>query len=504
MADVGTPPIAARTRPRWSRLREWGHPVQSLRVRITLAAVLVTTLAVWAVGWLLVRSVEDAQIREIRQNIEANLDHVAEQLEDGVDAEAALDAAMPQLGYVKIVDASGTLITERRTAAGNGSEQDGDAGGPRPRSEGSSSAGLGLGDTQAQSRSADEVVTTKNGTTLDPAHADGTAMQAISRTVLTNDGLLTITGEAPVDEVARSIAALRRGLLVGLPALVGLVGAVAYVVVGRALRPVDAMRAEVDAISGSTMHRRVPEPPTSDEIGRLAHTMNAMLDRLDTAASRQRQFVSDASHELRSPVAAIRTSVEVARRKGGAADWTAVSDAVLAEEARLEALLDDLLVLATDDEARSAPMRAVPVDLSDLTVEEAGRPRRVPVNAAGAAAVDGPVAVPGVEDQLVRVVSHLLDNAARHATTEVHVGLVPGVGAVDLVIDDDGPGVPAAEREQIFERFARLDDSRARDKGGSGLGLAIVRSIATRHGGSAWVDDSPFGGARFVVRLPTS
>jgi signal transduction histidine kinase len=177
---------------------------------------------------------------------------------------------------------------------------------------------------------------------------------------------------------------------------------------------------------------------------------------------------------------------------------------VLAEEARLEALLDDLLLLATDDEARAAPVRAVPVDLSDLTVEEAGRPRRVPVDVAGVAAVDGRVVVLGVEDQLVRVVSHLLDNAARHAATEVHAGLVPGVGAVDLVIDDDGPGVPAGERERIFERFARLDDGRARDKGGSGLGLAVVRSIATRHGGSVRVEDSPLGGARFVVHLPTS
>ena len=136
----------------------------------------------------------------------------------------------------------------------------------------------------------------------------------------------------------------------GLPALVALVAAVAYVLVGRALRPVEAIRAEVDAITGSTLHRRVSEPPTDDEIGRLARTMNAMLDRLDTAATRQRQFVADASHELRSPVAAIRTGLEVARRKADRANWPAVADTALAEESKLEALLDDLLLLANHDE----------------------------------------------------------------------------------------------------------------------------------------------------------
>jgi signal transduction histidine kinase len=165
-------------------------------------------------------------------------------------------------------------------------------------------------------------------------------LERITRTVDTPSGRLTVTSAAPVDQVARSVDALRERLWIGLPALIALVAAVAWVLVGRALRPVDAMRAEVDEITGSTMHRRVPEPATGDEIGRLARTMNAMLSRLDATATRQRRFVSDASHELRSPVAAIRTSLEVARRKPDRADWPAVADTALAEEARLEALLE--------------------------------------------------------------------------------------------------------------------------------------------------------------------
>jgi signal transduction histidine kinase len=173
--------------------------------------------------------------------------------------------------------------------------------------------------------------------------------QQLSRTVSTPSGELTVYAAGPVDEVQENLEAVRRGLWVGLPLLVAAVAAVAWHLVGRSLRPVEAIRAEVAAIGGTTMHRRVPTPETDDEIGRLAHTMNGMLDRLEAAAARQRQFVSDASHELRSPVAAIRTDVEVALREGERADWRAVGTAVLAEEARLERLLDYLLVLAAVD-----------------------------------------------------------------------------------------------------------------------------------------------------------
>jgi signal transduction histidine kinase len=327
-------------------------------------------------------------------------------------------------------------------------------------------------------------------------------LETISRTVVTPDGTLSVTADAPVDQMGRSVDALRRALVVGLPALIAVVAALVWFLVGRALRPVDAIRAEADAITGSTMHRRVPEPPNRDEIGRLARTMNAMLSRLDDAATRQRQFVSDASHELRSPVAAIRTGLEVARRRPDRADWPAVADTALAEEARLEALLDDLLLLASQDETGNldAPSM-VPVTLTALARAETARPRRVPVHLtelpAGAEALE----IPGDAHQLARALANLVDNAARYATTAVGIGLVERDDTMRLTVDDDGPGIAPADRERVFERFTRLDDSRARGQGGTGLGLAVVRSIVTRHHGLVWIEDSPAGGARVVVEL---
>jgi signal transduction histidine kinase len=234
-----------------------------------------------------------------------------------------------------------------------------------------------------------------------------------------------------------------------------------------------------------------------------------MLDRLEAASDRQRQFVSDASHELRSPVAAIRTDLEVALREGEQADWPTVGTAVLAEEARLERLLDDLLTLAAADEAGTAPPADERVDLDDVVADVAARPRRVPVRWArrnGAAARDD-LTVAGRTDDLARLLTNLVDNAARHATEEVDIGVEvarspSGSAVVHLVVDDDGPGIPVADRRRVFDRFTRLDDGRARDSGGAGLGLAVVRSIAMRHRGRVWVDDAPSGGARLVVELP--
>src|SRR5262249_26843838 len=205
-------------------------------------------------------------------------------------------------------------------------------------------------------------------------------LQLADRKVKTPSGTLTVVAGVPVDEVRRSVDAVRRSMLLGLPGLVALVAALAWVLVGRALRPVEAMRRGGEAVSGSSMHRRVPEPGGDDEIGRLALTMNAMLGRLQGAAVRQRQFVSDASHELRSPVAAIRTDVEVALREGGTADWPTVGRAVLVEEDRLERLLSDLLLLALGDEnGNGGGPPAIPadarVDMAELVRAEADRGR---------------------------------------------------------------------------------------------------------------------------------
>jgi signal transduction histidine kinase len=275
-----------------------------------------------------------------------------------------------------------------------------------------------------------------------------------------------------------------------------------WVLVGRALRPVEAIRVQVDAITGATMDRRVPVPNTDDEVARLARTMNGMLERLEQASARQRAFVSDASHELRSPVSTIRTELEVASTHSAQADWPDVAQRTLGETERLSRLVDDLLALARLDEAQG-PGRRAPVDLDDLVLEESTRTHRVPVRTAGVTAGR----VSGDERQLTQVVRNLVDNAQRHATSQVALSLRHEGDELVLIVDDDGPGIAPADRERVFDRFTRIDEARGRAAGGAGLGLAVVKRVVDHHGGTVTVADSDpasggLGGARFVVRLP--
>ena len=316
------------------------------------------------------------------------------------------------------------------------------------------------------------------------------------------DGQYTVVAASPLEDVRRSVQTLASSLWVGIPLLVVLVGIVTWWLVGRALRPVERMRQEVEEISHTTLYRRIDEPATDDEVARLAHTMNDMLDRLDAAQQRQRQFVSDASHELRSPLATIRTTVEVASLHPQRADWPGVATTVLSESERLDELVADLLALAKLDETGNggAPRRLQAVDLDDLVLTDVARLRTlghiVRADGVSAARVDGD---PG---QLARLVRNLLDNAARHAASIVIVTLSEDGGQAVLRVDDDGPGIPAEDRERIFERFTRVDEGRARRQGGAGLGLSLVKVISVAHGGTVTASDAPAGGARFEVRLP--
>ncbi len=316
------------------------------------------------------------------------------------------------------------------------------------------------------------------------------------QTVATQQGQITLIADRSLAEVNRTVHTVDDALLLGVPALVAATALLAWQLAGRALRPVESIRAEAAAITGTTMHRRVPEPDTSDEVGRLARTMNAMLDRLEESSTRQRRFVSDASHELRSPVAAIRAQLEVALRRGDRADWPQVARRILDEDQRLEAAVGELLQLARVEEHESA--EPVDVDVDDLVLEEATRVRPVPLDTSRVSAGR----VRGDARQLSRLVRNLLDNACSHARTRVAVAVATGEGSVWMVVDDDGPGIPPEDRERVFDRFTRLDEGRERDAGGAGLGLAMVRSIAERHGGTVTAHDAPLGGARFVVRLP--
>ncbi|MFE5410128.1 sensor histidine kinase [Microbacterium sp. NPDC056569] len=313
-----------------------------------------------------------------------------------------------------------------------------------------------------------------------------------------DDGTLLLA--VPVEDDQQTLATVALLLAVAVFAVVALVAAITWWVVGRALRPVSRIRAEVDDISADRLDRRVAVPASGDEIAALAATMNRMLDRLDAAATAQRRFVSDASHELRSPLATIRQHAELAQLHPDATSVDDLAEVVHDEGLRMQELVDALLLLTRLDERAAQPRDDV--DMDDLALAEAKRLR------AGGAVVDASgihaARVPGDARLLGRLVRNLADNAARHARTAVAIGVLERDGQVLLTVDDDGVGVPPAERERIFERFVRLDEARARDAGGSGLGLAIVRAIAEAEGGSVRVEDSPLGGARFAVSLPAA
>ncbi len=277
------------------------------------------------------------------------------------------------------------------------------------------------------------------------------------------------------------------------------VALVAWAVTGLALRPVEAIRRRMARIGAGAFHERVPVPATRDEIAELAVTTNRTLDRLERSLVEQRRLVTDAAHELRTPVAVLRSTLEVALAHPDRADWRAVVERTLADTARLHRLTDDLLLLSRGEE-RPGQAGAVEWDglLSEQLAERAfGGERRIRV------AELRPATVPGTEQLLGRVVDNLLDNACRHAGAQVTVSLRTAGGQAVLTVADDGPGIPAADRERVFERFVRLDEARSRTDGGTGLGLSLVRGIAEGLGGSAQaVEPSAGTGAELVVRLP--
>ncbi|MEV4505159.1 sensor histidine kinase [Streptomyces klenkii] len=306
-----------------------------------------------------------------------------------------------------------------------------------------------------------------------------------------------------LNDVDGATHAVAVGLLAGAPPLIALAAAIAWAVTGLALRPVTTIRTELAAVTASALDRRVPVPAAGDEVTQLARTVNATLDRLELAVGRQRQFVADASHELRNPVAAVRSRLEVALAAPGGPSREAVG-AALEDTVRLQRVAADLLLLARFD-ARAPMATAEPVDLALLAAEEAARrpAARVPVSVRAGA----PVPLRGRTGQLERLLANLVDNALRYAASRVVItaSLDEAAGRAVLEVADDGPGIPEEERERVFERFVRLDAARTRESGGSGLGLAIAREIARAHGGSLEVapGGEPGGeGARLVARFP--
>jgi signal transduction histidine kinase len=447
----------------WSRLRAHAGTV---RVRTTAGAVVVVGVALLVASIAMVVLLRRSLTANVSTAARARADAVADLLAEGISG-CVVRGGDREEEFVQVLDPQGEVVACSPNLEGEDAVlrlAPGDTG----RVE-----GLSFEDDQFL------VVATSADTPQGPA------------TVMVGRTLESVTESSQV--VVSLVAA-------GFPLLLAVVAATSWRVVGRALAPVDAIRTEVDAISTAELHRRVPDPPGRDEIARLATTMNEMLARLEEGHDRQRRFVSDASHELRSPVATIRQHAEVAIAHPNRSSVEELAAVVLEEDIRLQRLVEDLLLLTRMDE-RTVHLRMTPVDLDDILLEEAQRLRsttalRIRTDGVSAGRVSGDSA------QLEKLVRNVTENAARHARSTVELSLTEADGEVLLRVDDDGRGIPPPERERAFERFVRLDEARARDSGGSGLGLAIVAEIAAAHGGSVVALEGPLGGLRIEAHLP--
>jgi signal transduction histidine kinase len=456
--------MAADRAPGWfARLRERAG---AIRVRTTAAAVLVVGVSLVIAAVAMVVFLERSLRADVRRNALARAEAVAAALSAESGA-AALAVGDPEEEFVQVLSEDGSVVGSSSNLSG------------RP-----ALVRLEPGQTATVER-----VPFEDGPFLAVATSSSTA-----------EGPVTVVVGRALEDVGDATRTVTGALAIGIPLLALLVGVVTWRVVGRALGPVERIRTEVEAISPEELHRRVPDPPGDDEIARLAATMNRMLTRLEEGQVRQRRFVSDASHELRSPVAAIRQHAEVALAHPDGTDPRDLAGIVLEEDVRLQGLVEDLLLLTRIDEG-TLRVAAQPVDLDDLVLEEAGRLRtstKLRIDIAGVSAGR----VLGDRAKLERLVRNLTGNATRHARDAIGLSLLERDGWVTFAVEDDGAGIAPEDRDRVFDRFVRLEDARDRDSGGSGLGLSIVREVATLHRGTVGVADGALGGARFEVRLP--
>lgn len=474
-----TPPPPERVEPTGRapiRVRVAG----SVRFRLTVTVVIVVGVSLIGGGLLLVKWVEATLVNDLRNR---NADHLAAM------AESLAAGRVPSELLYSMVDPESQ---DQDSAPGLFGQRGAE------RSTASTDYFLdrqGLKGLKVQGFNADGGLVVVQ---LQQALPEGQEVIEVTHEASTRWGVLTLHAVSSVSEIERSVTTLSAALWLGLPVLAFGAGIMTWLITGRALAPVGVMTRRVRELSATTLDARVPVPPTDDEIAQLAQTMNDMLDRLQRASVAQRQFVSDASHELRSPVASIRAQLETALRYPDDVDWPAVARIVLAEDTRLEHLVGNLLAMARLEEGRLGPRSEV--DLDDLVLSQTPRMTGIHLDLSGVSAGR----VWGNPDELTSVVRNLLDNAARHARDTVKVVVRETGPWVVLSVVDDGPGIAPENRERVFERFARLQEGRSRDQGGTGLGLALSRRIVEHHGGRIHVEDAEGGGAQFVVSLPAS
>lgn len=454
----------------------------SVRFRLTVTVVLVVGLSLLGGGTLLVKWVEATLVNDLKVRNERILETMADSI--------IRDNRFPPELFGSVADLTGEM-DEQRTNELFGANVDAEQ-------VISSTYFYMDGDIPQYVRGLDNAGRLAFFRRRDPPPSPERWTIEVTRDIPTLNGTITLHAVSSSEDLLRSVNALSAALWLGLPVLVVGAGFMTWVIAGRTLAPVAVMTRRVRELSATTLDARVPVPPTDDEISQLARTMNEMLDRLQQASVTQRQFVSDASHELRSPVASIRAQLETALRYPDDVDWPAVARIVLAEDARLEHLVGNLLAMARLEEGRLGPRHDV--DLDDLVMSQTQRMTGVQVDVSGVSAGR----VWGNPDELTSVVRNLLDNAARYAASTVWVSVREAGPWVTLSVSDDGPGIPLEDRERVFERFARLQEGRSRDQGGTGLGLALSRRVVEHHGGRIHVEQAAAGGACFVVSLPAS
>jgi signal transduction histidine kinase len=445
---------------------------QSLRARITIVATTLFAVALLVGTFTLFILMRIALTRALDSSAVRAGRSIAAVLQNGNGAPNVLSGAGDQ---IQIVDADDQVLSASPGADG--------------------AVSLLRPDELARARTGSKItIPGRRGNTGDPLRV--VAVTAADDTVL----VASDTGS-----INDSIDVLRTIALFGSPVAFLIMGIATYSIVGRTLRPVAGLRRGAEQITEAGLtDQRLPVPDASDEIHRLAVTLNVMLDRIAASTRQQRSFIGDAAHELRSPLASLRVQLDVAQRLGPATDWTAVIDDALIDVSRLEQLVNDLLALARSDEAGNKLSRREPVEVNEVIDEVTTQyaNARVPVTASTPA---GASTIEGDPQALRRVAVNLLDNGVRYAASSVEIAVTSANGHVTMTVDDDGPGIPLAERDRVFDRFYRLESSRARDSGGTGLGLAIVRDIVHAHGGTIVLTDPPSGsGLRALITLPSA
>jgi len=443
-----------------------------VRLRSALAAAVVVAVASLLAGGVLLVTARGILLDNVNTAADDRAAQIAASLKGGgSDPTALLLRPSPRdRTVVQVLNASGTVVAASDALAGEG-----------PISELRPAAGERI----------------RNQRRLPGNHDEPFRIVALG--VSTPAGTQTILVGESLDAVDDGTGAIIVALLLGLPLLVVVVGCATFLFVGRTLQPVEAMRRQAALITSRNLHERLPVPAADDEIAALASTMNTMLDRIESASAAQRRFVGDASHELRSPLATVQANADLLEGADLPQSAARSVGRIRRESARMARLVEDLLLLARADD-NGLRQRGQDVDLDDIVYTERERlglehPRlnvRVTFE---------PVRVTGDADALLRVVRNLIDNSARHAANKVTISVGTRDDAAEIVIGNDGPPIPAADRDRIFDRFVRLDDSRSRTGGGSGLGLAIARDIVGAHGGTLTVDDLDTGAA-MRIRLP--